>query len=269
MKRLTVMLGFIVLLTMTSASSSEDMRFKHSRYKYIALFNADMPEQRMVESFSFDKMRTEIRRAWKEGLDIVSLKYGNGHWIGVFQKANFASHQTYIVAPRWNAVDAHLSQYWKNGYYITHIEHGLGEWVVVFEKNTGFTNQAYERRKKRDAFISAVKKRWKEGYDLIDIEYGEGRFTGIFAEGTELKNQALIERSFWYDVQKAIVEYWQKGYRVTDIEYTLGRWMVLFSKYSRRIHQRYESASTVEGLRKRFDTLRAEGFGIVDLAEGW
>ena len=152
---------------------------------------------------------------------------------------------------------------------MTHIEHGLGEWVVVLEKNTGFTDQAYERRKKRDEFIAAVKKRWQEGYDLIDIEYGEGRFTGIFAEGTGLKDQALIERSFWYDVQKAVAKYWKKGYRVSDIEYTLGRWMVLFSKYPRTLHQRYESAPTIEALRKRFDRLRTEGFGIVDLAEGW
>jgi hypothetical protein len=248
---------------------AKDPQYEASRYKYIGVFNAHKATQTLKSTMGLEDFRKVIRKEWQSGHDLVELKYGNGHWLGVFGKANPKSHQTYVVASRWSAIDEIIDNYWKEGYYITNIEHGLAQWVVFFEKNRGYTNQAYESRGKRDDFIAAVHARWKQGYDLIDFEYGEGHYTGIFAQHTPYRNQALSVRSTWYAASKMIASYWQKGYRINNIEYTLGRWMVLFSKTDNPVAQGFETADTVTHFTEKFTKRQKEGYSLIDMAEGW
>ena len=268
MTRIVLMiLGFTVL--MTTGISAKETNFASSHYKYIALFEKETKDQQINSTMSLDDFREIIKQRWSEGYDISEIKYGSGKWTGVFTKSTKESHQTYIVADRWSAVNHILPEYWKKGYYITSVEHGLAEWIVVFEKNTSYNNQAFERRKNLDDFYAAVDKRWKEGFDLIDLEYGQGRWTGIFAEGTGYTDQAMIIRSRWSELIPQIENYWAKGYRISNIEFTLGKWMCIFSKYKGAKGQGYEASPTVEALKAVFGKRQKKGFSLLDLAEGW
>ncbi len=264
-----IFFGVLALFAVTVTAMSADAKFDASRYKYIGVFDNVKEKQAIASRMGLDDFRKLIRKEWQRGNDIEEMKYGNGRWIGVFGKSDPKNHQTYIVAPRWKAVDHALEAYWKQGYYITNIEHGLSEWVVVFEKNTGFENQAYERRANRDEFIEAVRKRWAKGYELIDIEYGEGHYIGIFAQHTPYTDQALAVRSLWYDMAEVIARNWKEGYSVTNIEYTLGRWMVLFSKMKNAPAQGFETAQNMEKFTEKFNARQQRGYRLVDLAEGW
>ena len=266
-KVLLMILGFSIL--MTTVISAKEYNFASSHYKYLGVFEKETKNQHMDSTMSLDDFRKIIKQRWSEGYDISEIKYGSGKWIGVFTKTAKESHQTYLVADRWSAINNKLPEYWKKGYYVTSIEHGLAEWIVVFEKNTSYTNQAFERRKKLDDFYAAVDKRWKEGFDLIDLEYGQGRWTGIFAEGTGYTDQAMIIRSRWSELIREIETYWKKGYRISNIEYTLGKWMCIFSKYKGVRGQGYETSPTVEALKAVFAKRREKGFKLIDLAEGW
>ncbi|MCB4743184.1 MAG: hypothetical protein LGB07_02840 [Sulfurovum sp.] len=261
-----VVLGIFLL---ESTGFAKSPKYDVSRYKYIGVFSKVKASQQMVATMELRQIRKQIKQAWQKGNDIKELKYGNGHWVGVFEKGDARSHQTYLVASRWSAIDHIVEDYWKQGYFITNIEHGLAEWVVVFEKNTGFLNQAYERRAKRDAFIEVVNQRWKQGYDLIDFEYGEGHYTGIFTERKTKESQALVVRSTWFNSSKAITEYWHKGYRIKNIEYTLGRWMILFGRNSKDSKQGFETAHDIETFKTIFEKRQKEGYVLIDLAEGW
>ena len=267
MKKIGIVLAGALLFSGVGFAKSP--KYDASRYKYIGVYNQVEDSQKMVTTMGLEQMRASIKKQWRDGRDIEELKYGNGHWIGVFGKGNAKSHQTYVVASRWNAIDHIVEDYWKQGYFMTNIEHGLAEWVVVFEKNTGFINQAYERRAKRDEFIEAVNKRWKQGYDLIDFEYGEGHYTGIFAEKKQRESQALVIRSTWFAVSKVITQYWNEGYRIKNIEYTLGRWMVLFAKTAHNPEQGFETAYDIETFKTLFKKRQKEGYKLIDLAEGW
>jgi len=266
MKRYILATAIFLFGTMVWAKHPE---YDASRYKYIGVFNAHKTPQTVKSTVGLESFKKVIRQEWQSGHDLVELKYGNGHWVGVFGKANPQSHQTYVVASRWSAIDEIVNSYWKQGYFITNIEHGLAEWVVFFEKNRDYTNQAYERRGKRDDFVAAVRARWKQGYDLIDFEYGEGHYTGIFAQHTPYRNQALSVRSTWYATSKMIASYWQQGYRINNIEYTLGRWMVLFSKTDNPVAQGFETADTVTHFTEKFTKRQKEGYSLIDMAEGW
>ncbi|RRS32032.1 MAG: hypothetical protein P794_02490 [Epsilonproteobacteria bacterium (ex Lamellibrachia satsuma)] len=259
----------LILMTFSAISAfAEHSKYAASAYKYVSVYNKGDLAQQMDSAMNLKHFRKIIKQRWKQGYDISEIKYGNGKWIGVFSKSSKKTHQTYIVARRWTAVDNILKEYWDQGYYITNIEHGLAEWIVVFEKNTSYTDQAYERRKKLDDFVDHVNRRWKEGFNLIDLEYGEGRWTGIFAAHTGYKGQALMIRSRWKDMTRQIKSYWEKGYRIANLEYTLGKWMCLFTKTVKNA-QGYEASPTAEALKKVFIQQQKKGFGLIDLAEGW
>ncbi len=265
----TIIAIMLFTLSLSGLLEAKSAKYTSSYYKYIGLFEKAKKRQHMEMTMNLDAMRKIIRIQWSKGYDIAEIKYGNGKWIAVFENGSPKSHQTYIVARRWEAVNDHLDEYWQQGYYITNIEHGLAEWFVVFEKNTSFTNQAYERRKSLDDFSDAVNKRWKMGYDLIDIEYGEGHYTGIFAEGSKYNGQALTIRSRWIDMARVISDYWKQGYYVSNIEFTLGRWMTVFSKYTSKKDQGFETAESIEKFRQTFEKRQDKGYKLVDIAEGW
>ncbi len=266
-KVLLMVLGFGIL--MATGLSARESNFASSHYKYIGVFEKESKDQHIDSTMGLKDFRKIIKQRWNEGYDISEIKYGSGKWTGIFTKSSQESHQTYVVARRWSAVDNILAEYWEKGYYVTNVEHGLSEWIVVFEKNTPYTNQATERRKKLDDFYNAVEIRWNEGYDLIDLEYGQGRWTGIFAEGTGYTDQAMIIRSRWSELVREIESYWAKGYRITNIESTLGKWMCVFSKYKDAKGQGYETSPTVEKLQEVFEARQKNGYMLIDLAEGW
>jgi len=264
-----VLWSIAAALLLSVSLSARETDYASSHYKYISVYEKEALSQHMQSAMSLDTFQSLIRKEWGMGYDITELKYGNGKWIGIFTKVQKDSHQTYVVAPRWDGVNNVLESYWKKGYYMTQIEHGLAEWIVVFEKNTGYTNQSYERRKTLDAFSDAVEKRWKEGYDLIDLEYGQGRWTGIFAENTGYIGQSMVIRSRWSEMVRVIDAHWEKGYRILNIEQTLGKWMCLFVKSKDAKAQKYETSPTVEKIKEKLTEAQKEGYHLTDLAEGW
>ncbi len=126
MKRL--LQATLILMTLCAITVfAKNPKYASSHYKYICVFVKNDKTQQMDSAMSLANFRKIIKQRWIQGYDIGEVKYGSGKWIGVFTKTSHDSHQTYVMARRWTAVNNLLDEYWKKGYYVTNIEHGLSE----------------------------------------------------------------------------------------------------------------------------------------------
>ena len=243
-------------------------KYRSSHYKMIGIFEKGAAQQRLIDAPSAQLLEQKIKEAWANGYKVVDMKYAFSRWIALVQKGKNKS-QLLLRSDRFGDSDDEILSLWKKGYRLCNFEHGLTRWLMLFEKGDTEVHQVIERRKTYEKIKRVIVKYWQKGFKIADVEYGLGRYTVLFEKNRKVLRQSIGYRSRWSQLQRAIKRYRVKEYDVDNIEFVLGRWLAIFSKYQKKHDRRVVAAFDFGEFKRRFASMKQQGYRCIDLAQGW
>lgn len=211
------------------ARTVADAAYSDIRFSQFAFDDSQWIAMSQLDTVETDIMITDvnpttmIEKAWRQGLEITDLAYGQGEWL-LYGQEDSGVEQVLAHTTDFNKIPVLIWERWAEGYIVTEVCHGKGAWAIVFSRPTredhplhGLVQVYSTISGDFDEVQEKVEYRWSQDFAITNIASNGTLWVIIGTKFPGIVSQQIILAEGREELLEVMYKGRQSGLTVTEL----------------------------------------------------